>query len=102
MFSTSNCRPIGPRVLHSERFERTHQLLMTLIPITSIAVTTLIWFAILAGILAMRDLRVCAAQHPSYNANHVQGRALTRRIGLVVPALVPIAFMVTWLLLILR
>ena len=92
----------GPQVLRSEQFERTHHLLMTLIPITSIAVTTLIWFAILAGILAMRDLRLCAAQHPSYDASHVQGRPLTRRVGLAVPALIPIAFMVTWLLLILK
>jgi hypothetical protein len=91
----------GPQVLRSEAFNSTHQLLMMLIPITSIAVTTLIWLAILAGILAMRDLRVCAAQHPSYDASHVQGRALTRCVGLGVPALIPIAFMVTWLLLIL-
>jgi hypothetical protein len=92
----------GPPVLRSEAFNRTHQLLMTLIPITSIAVTALIWLAILAGILAMRDLRACATQHPSYNASHVQGRALTRRIGLAVPALIPIAFLVTWLLIILK
>ena len=92
----------GPQVLRSERFERTHHLLMTLIPLTSIAVTALIWLGILAGILAMRDLRVCAAQHPSYDASHVQGRALTRRIGLAVPALIPIVFLVTWLLLILK
>jgi hypothetical protein len=92
----------GPQVLRRERFVRTHYLLMPLIPITSIAVTMLIWLAILAGILAMRDLRVCAARHPNYDANHIQGRALTRRIGLAVPALIPIAFMVTWLLLIMR
>ena len=50
----------GPQVLRSEQFNRTHSLLMKLIPLTSIVVTTLIWLAILAGIFAMRDLRVCA------------------------------------------
>ena len=92
----------GPQVLRNERFNHVHELLMKLIPITSIAVTALIWLAILAGILAMRDLRICAAKHPSYEASHVQGRALTRRVGLTIPALVPVVFLVTWLLLILR
>jgi hypothetical protein len=92
----------GPQVLRNEHFNHTHDLLMKLIPITSIAVTALIWFGILAGILAMRDLRVCAAKHPSYDASHVQGRALTRRVGLAIPALVPVAFLVTWLLLLVK
>jgi len=73
-----------------------------LIPLTSIAVTALIWLAILAGILAMRDLRVLAARHPSFDASHVQGRALTRRVGLTIPAFVPVAFLVTWLLLLVK
>ena len=92
----------GPQVLRYEHFNHAHDLLMKLIPITSIAVTALIWFGILAGILAMRDLRVCAAKHPSYDASHVQGRALTRRVGLAIPALVPVAFLVTWLLLLVK
>jgi len=91
-----------PQVLRNEHFNHTHDLLMKLIQITSIAVTALIWFGILAGIVAMRDLRVCAAKHPSYDANHVQGRALTRRVGLAIPALVPVAFLVTWLLLLVK
>ena len=92
----------GPQVLRNEHFNHTHDLLMKLIPITSIAVTALIWFGILDGLLAMRDLRVCSAKHPSYEASHVQGRALTRRVGLAIPALVPVAFLVTWLLLLVK
>lgn len=92
----------GPQVLRNENFSRTHELLMKLIPITSIAVTALIWFGILAGILAMRDLRVRAARHPGYAGTRVQGRTLTRRVGLAIPALVPVAFLITWLLLILK
>ena len=92
----------GPQVLRNENFNHTHELLIKLIPLTSIAVTALIWFGILAGIWAMRDLRVCAAKHPSYDASHVQGRALTRRVGLAIPALVPVAFLVTWLLLLVK
>src|SRR5438477_12874843 len=91
----------GPQVLRREQFNHTHDLLMKLIPVTSIAVTALIWLGILAGLLAMRDLRMCAAKHSGYDASHVQGRAFTRRVGLTIPALIPIAFLVTWLLLVL-
>src|SRR3954470_6456178 len=35
----------GPQVLRSEQFNQTHALLMKLIPLTSIAVTGLIWLA---------------------------------------------------------
>jgi hypothetical protein len=89
----------GPPVLRSQRLNHTHDLLVKLIPITSIVVTVLIWLSILAGILAMRDLRMQASEHPSYDASHVQGRALTRRMGLAIPALVPVAFLITWILL---
>src|ERR1043166_8565002 len=92
----------APLQFRSEEFARSHALLMKLIPLTSICVTMLLWFSILAGILAMRDLRACAKTHPGYEASHIQGRPLTRVIGLATPALVPVVFLLTWLLLMLR
>jgi hypothetical protein len=65
---------------------------MKLIPLTSICVTVLLWFGILAGVLAMHDLRTCAETHPVYESSHIRGRPLTRVIGLTTPALVPSFF----------
>ena len=90
----------APLELRNKEFVHAHELLMKLIPLTSICVTVLLWFGILAGILAMRDLRACAETHPE--SSHIQGRPLTRVIGLATPALVPVVFLITWLLLMLR
>jgi hypothetical protein len=92
----------APSQLRSEQLVRDHTLLMKLIPLTSICITVLLWFGILAGILAMRDLRACARAHPGYEGGHIQGRPLTRVIGLATPALVPVVFLITWLLLMWR
>jgi hypothetical protein len=92
----------GPAELRSERFARDHALLMKLIPFTSIAVTILLWLGILAGICAMRDLRAAAKMHHSFEASHIQGRPVTRLVGLTTLALVPAVFLITWLLLILH
>jgi len=92
----------APMQLRNEEFVRAHTLLMKLVPLTSIIVTALLWFSVLAGILAMHDLRARARTHPGYEASHIQGRPLTRVIGLTTPALVPVVFLITWLLLMLR
>ena len=92
----------APLQFRNDDFVRAHALLMKLIPLTSICVTVLLWFSILAGILAMRDLRACAMTLPGYEASHIQGRGLTRAIGLAAPALVPLVFLITWLLLMSR
>ena len=75
----------APLQLRGEQFERSHALLMKLIPFTSICVTVLLWFGILAGILAMRDLRACAEKasririeprsRPAIDACHRSGHA---------------------------
>ena len=43
--------------LRTARHVRDHKLLLTLIPLTSIAMTVLLWIAMFAGISAMRALR---------------------------------------------
>jgi len=63
------------------------------------AVIILLWLGILAGVYAMRDLRACAKTHPGFEAKHIQGHFLTRVVGLTTLVLVPIVFMVTWLVL---
>src|SRR5262245_7378588 len=67
----------APLQFRSEEFARAHTLLMKLIPLTSICVSILLWLSILAGILAMRDLRACALKQPGSEADYIQGRGLT-------------------------
>jgi len=92
----------APIELRTAGHARDNTLLLKLIPITSIAITLLLWIAMLAGIAAMRALRLCAERHPSFAADHIQGAAATRILGLTPIALIPPAFLITWLLIILR
>jgi hypothetical protein len=84
-----------------EQVAHDQALLIKLIPFTSICVTALLWFGILAGIWAIRDLRAWVKTLPGFDASQVQARSVTRIIGLTMPALVPFVFPITWLLLIL-
>jgi hypothetical protein len=86
--------PLQPR---SEQFQHDHALLMKLIPFTSIFVTSLLWIGILAGIRAIRELRARAKARPGFEAGQTLARPLTRAIGLAIPALIPVAFLLTWL-----
>jgi len=92
----------SPTVLRSEMHLRHQNLLMWLIPLSGIVTVALIWLAIAAALMAMRDLRACAKAHPNFDVSHIQGRGLTRVLGLAAPALIPGIFLFTWLMLILE
>jgi protein-S-isoprenylcysteine O-methyltransferase Ste14 len=92
----------APVDLRSQQHASDHALLMKLIPMTSIAVTLLLWLGIFAALRAMGDLRSCAMTHPGYEASHIQGGTWTRKFGLAAPALVPLVFLITWGLLLFR
>lgn len=92
----------APMDLRTERHVRDHRLLLSLIPITSICITVLLWIAMLAGISAMRALRAGASKYPGFDASHIQGSRATRIFGLLPIALIPGVFLVTWLLIVLR
>ena len=87
----------APLQARSELFRHDQALLMKLIPFTSICVTLLLWFAILAGIWAIRELRARVKARPGFAADQTLARPLTRAIGLAIPALIPVAFLLTWL-----
>ncbi len=91
----------APLDLRAKNYARQHELLMKLIPSTGIATVLLIWLAIFGALIAMRDLRAYAVAHPGYDASHVQGRRLTRLLGMAAPLLIPLVFLVTWLVIIL-
>lgn len=90
----------APTVLRSELHQSHQGLLMWLIPLSGIVTVCLIWLAIVGALLAMRDLRACAAAQPGFESSHIQGRALTRLLGLSAALLIPAVFLLTWLLLI--
>jgi hypothetical protein len=52
-------------------------------------------------LIAMRDLRTRAATHPGFDASHIQGRGITRWLGIAAPLLIPAVFLLSWLLIIL-
>jgi len=54
----------APIDLRSPMHVRHHGLLMWLIPLTGIVTVLLIWLAILGALIALRDLRACAAHVP--------------------------------------
>lgn len=88
----------APLDLRSAKHVRDQALLMKLVPLTSIVITLLLWIAMLAGIAAMGSLRACARRHPGFQADVIQGRRITRVLGLVPIALIPAMFLVTWFL----
>lgn len=91
----------APAVLRSEVHQQHHALLLRLIPLSGVLTVLLIWLAIGAALLAMRDLRACAATHPGFGSATIQGRGLTLVLGLAAPLLIPGVFLLTWLTLML-
>jgi hypothetical protein len=91
----------APTSLRSELLVRHHGLLLWLIPLTGLVTVWLIWLAILGALIAMKDLRAAAARHRGVDAAHIQGRGLTRWLGLCAPLLIPPVFLLTWFFIIL-
>src|SRR2546422_4795974 len=90
----------APTDLRSEMYARHQGLLMWLIPLTGTVTVLLIWVSIVGALLAMRDLRARAATHPGFDSSHIQGRGITRWLGMEAPLLVPAVFLLSWLLII--
>ena len=91
----------GPIDLRSAMHVRHYALLMRLIPLIGMVTVLLVWLGILGALLAMRDLRSCAATYHSPDSSKIQGRPVTRWLGMSAPVLIPAVFFATWLLVIL-
>jgi hypothetical protein len=92
----------APAALRSETYARDHHLLMALIPLSGVVTVFLLWAAIIAALLAMRDLRARARAHPGFESSHIQGRPMTRWLGIAAPTLIPAVFLVSWLVIMLH
>jgi hypothetical protein len=82
------------------------RLLLWLIPMTSILTCLLIYLTIVAGALAIRDLRRLYRKHADYEATvglpPVQGYRRTQMLGQAAPLFVPLVFLVVWVMLLAR
>lgn len=75
--------------------------LIAVIPSVAIATNALIYISVLAGVLAMRALRSQWGLVSEAGAiSTIQGSALTRRMGLAPPILLPLVFLGVWIFLI--
>jgi len=95
----------GPTPLHFQNLEAQAKLLMVLLPVLALSSAFLIWVSVLAGLWAMRTLRIVfersagklPAQLPSVQTT---GRALLA--GQLGPVFIPPMFIAVWLILLLR
>ena len=95
--------PAAPR---SALFASQQQVLAAVIPLVASAVCALILVTILAGVGAMAAARVRLCSYSDHATSDryppVQGSALTRRLGLCGPVLLPVLFIAVWTSLSLR
>lgn len=75
-------------------------ILLKVIPLIGVAAGALILIAILAGAIVMRDLRrsflPCRAEARDSGLPPLQGRLVTRVMGLLAPILLPLIFITVW------
>ncbi len=80
--------------------------LLVLIPSVALISSLLIGLSILAGILAMRDLRRIFSGHPEVGAETglpaLHGKRYVRVLGLVAPVALPLLFFAVWLFVLIR
>jgi hypothetical protein len=80
--------------------------LLFLIPAIAIAISGVICFGIVAGVLAMRSLRWQYQEHAlTCDVAHlppVQGYRTTQVLGISVPLMLPVLFLLVWMFLLLK
>jgi hypothetical protein len=105
MFSAYAITLNMPERAHASRFSSQQQLLALLIPIVAGCVGILVMVAMIAGVLAMADLRRRyhrIVPNPGSCPVPIQGSGRTRLLGLVTPLLLPPLFTGVWLFLLIR
>jgi hypothetical protein len=84
----------------SLRGDMRHRLLLALIPLIAICTAVLVFLTVMGGFFAMRDLhawlRPYEASSQAAGLPPVQGRAITRTLGMTAPVLLPPIFVMVW------
>jgi len=85
--------------------DRMH-LLLTLIPVTAVTTCLLIYITVIAGLIAIADLRRLYRSYTGHSATiglpPVQGYRRTQLLGQAAPLFVPIVFVVGWSIVLIR
>jgi hypothetical protein len=96
----------GPVQSHFKSFEASSALLMSLLGVVGIVSAVLIWVSILAGMAAMRKLRLDFERYVGSDLPRslppIQTRGLELRFGQLGPLLIPLLFIAVWTVLLVR
>jgi hypothetical protein len=91
----------GPAHASSNQVASQSRLLMHLIPWVSLISLALLLVTIGAGVMAWIRLRL-HARHSDPDAPAIEGESIVPLAGLAAPLFIPVAFLVTWVLLLLN
>ena len=89
----------GPIKFRSESYENLSLALVQWLPIAGMVICLVNYLTIWAAILHMNKVRQLARDAHPEHFPLVQGSALTRKLGLSGPMLIPLVFLLVWLVL---
>ena len=94
----------APSQVRLQRFSTQQEILFSLIPLVAIGVSILIYITVFAAMLAMANLRRLLKTHVEDSAllPPVQGYRQTFLLGQATPILIPLLFMISWIVLLIK
>lgn len=96
----------APTEMRAQKFATQQDLLFLLVPVVAIGMSILIYTTIIAAMIAMTNLRRLleskVKKQERADLPPVQGYRLTVVLGQVAPILIPLLFIVVWILLLIK
>ena len=96
----------APTEVRAQKFAAQQDLLFLLVPIVAIGLSVLIYTTVFAAMIAMAHLRRLLESHVKEQERTVlppvQGYRLTLVLGQAAPILIPLLFIVIWIILLIR
>ena len=96
----------APTEVRAQKFATQQDLLFLLVPIVAIGLSVLIYTTVFAAMIAMAHLRRLLESHVKEQERAVlppvQGYRLTLVLGQAAPILIPLLFIVIWIVLLIR
>lgn len=91
----------GPPQARNALLAKQQDLLFNIIPAVACVSDVLIYCSVIAGVLALRRLRRAYASHvfAAGGFPEIQGSQVTRWLGIASPILLPLVFLIAWLVL---
>ena len=96
----------APSQVRLQRFATQQEILFSLIPLVAIGVSILIYITVIAAMLAMANLRRLLEGHMKEEESAllppVQGYRQTLLLGQASPVLIPLLFMISWIVFLIK